>query len=419
MKKLIASASLVAVGASGLQGAYAPGLTRLETAKPWSVSAAVRGFYDDNYATAPNSFTGKKDSFGLELSPAAAINIPLEQTYLGASYVYTMRYYEGRPNHHFDHTHEATLKLDHRFSERYRIRFEDAFAYSEEPSVIEPVGTVQSVFTRTDASAVRNRATIDGEIQLTELLGLRPGYDNLWYNFLDSGAGSRSASLDRVEHTFRLDGTYHVQEHMIALVGYAFRIRDFSSSEHLTTDPNSLRGTDRDSKSHTGYVGADWAVTSQLNASAKGGVQLTTYDTLKGSDEVSPWVDLNATYTYLPGSYVQLGIRHDRSATDVVGNGTAGDIVKDIEATTVYGSVNHRITRELTASVLGQFQHGSFNGGSFNGNTENWLGVGLNVEYRFNPNFAVEAGYNFDRLDSDLGRSYTRNRIFLGASATF
>ena len=416
MKRIIASAGLVAVGATGLQAAYAPGLTPLETAKPWSVSATVRGFYDDNFATAPSSFTGKKDSFGLEFSPAAAINVPLEQTFLGASYVYTMRYYEGRPNHHFDHSHEATLKLDHRFSERYRLTFNDAFAYSEEPEVIQPTGTALSVFTRTDASALRNRANIELTAQLTELFGLRPGYQNIWYNFLDSGVGSHSAALDRVEHYFHLDATYQAQEHLIALVGYEFGVRDYTSNELLA--PGSVfTGDSRDSQSHKGYVGAEWAMSSQLNASAKVGVQFTTYDSLTGNDEVSPWADLNATYTYLPGSYVQIGIRHDRSATDFVGDAT--DVVRDQETTSLYGSVNHRVTREITASVLGQFQRGTFSGGSFDGDVENFLTLGLNIEYRINPNWAVEGGYNFDRLDSDVGRSFTRNRVYLGASATF
>src|SRR5207249_7461814 len=102
MKKFIASAGLVAVGSTGLHAAYAPGLSPLETAKPWSISASVRGFYDDNFAAVNSSFPGKKDSFGFELSPSASINLPMEQSYLGASYVYTMRYFEGRPNNNFD-----------------------------------------------------------------------------------------------------------------------------------------------------------------------------------------------------------------------------------------------------------------------------------------------------------------------------
>jgi len=417
MKKLIASAGLVAVGATSLQAAYAPGLSPLETAKPWSVSATVRGFYDDNYATAPSSFTGKKSSFGFEFSPSAAINIPLEQTYFGASYIYTMRYYESRPNDNFDQTHEATLKLDHRFSERYKVTVSDAFAYSEEPDVIQPTGAPVSVFTRTDASALRNVANVDFTAQITELFGLRPGYRNIWYNFLDSGPGSRSATLDRVEQYLHLDATYQAAEHLIGLVGYEFGLRNYTSDEEIIAG-SGLTGDVRDSQSHKGYVGVEYAMSSQLNAAAKAGVQYTTYENLSGEDNVSPWFDINATYTYLPGSYAQLGIRVDKAATDVTGF-SGSDLVRDENTTTVYGSVNHRITRELTASLIGQYQYGSFNGGSFDGEVENWFSVGINLEYRINPNWAVETGYNWDRLDSDIGRSFSRNRVYVGASATF
>src|SRR4051812_1136467 len=233
MKKLIASAGLVAFGATGLQAAYAPGLTPLETSKPWSISASVRGFYDDNFATAPSSYTGKIDSFGLEFSPSAAINIPLDQTFFGASYIYTMRWYEGRPNHEFDHSHEANLKLDHRFSERYKVAVNDSFAYSQEPEIIQPTGTPISVFTRTDDSALRNTASIEFTAQITDLFGLRPGYRNIWYDFLDSGPESRSATLDRMEHFLHLDATYQAAEHLIGLVGYEFGIRDYTSKEEV------------------------------------------------------------------------------------------------------------------------------------------------------------------------------------------
>jgi outer membrane scaffolding protein for murein synthesis (MipA/OmpV family) len=44
----------------------------------------------------------------------------------------------------------------------------------------------------------------------------------------------------------------------------------------------------------------------------------------------------------------------------------------------------------------------------------------LNLEYRFNPNWSTEVGYNFDRLDSDLrDRSFTRNRVYAGVRATY
>jgi uncharacterized protein (PEP-CTERM system associated) len=149
------------------------------------------------------------------------------------------------------------------------------------------------------------------------------------------------------------------------------------------------------------------------------GAQYTSYDHLKTSSW-NPYVDVRGTYTYLPGSYVQLGINHTRNATDVVGAGTATDIVKDQESTTLFASVTHRITPRLTGNLLGQFQRSSYSGGSFNSKVDLYLLASVNLEYRINNNWAAEIGYNFDRLDSDLAdRSFSRNRVYGGVRANF
>src|SRR5213592_1856409 len=109
MKKLFASAGLVSLGTVGLQAAYAPGLSPMETAKPWSISATLRGFYDDNYNNAPSNPSNP--------------TFPLEQTYLGAGLLYSMKYYFDRPKNDIDHLTELTLKAEHRLSERYKVSF--------------------------------------------------------------------------------------------------------------------------------------------------------------------------------------------------------------------------------------------------------------------------------------------------------
>ena len=122
MNKLIVSASLVTLGATGLQAAYAPGLSPMETSKPWSVSATLRGFYDDNYNLAPEHTTlggpTAKSSAGFEISPAAKFNMSMEQTYIGIGAVYSLKYYFDRPHPKDDNQIELTLKADHRFSLR-------------------------------------------------------------------------------------------------------------------------------------------------------------------------------------------------------------------------------------------------------------------------------------------------------------
>src|SRR5437773_2749094 len=132
MKKIITSASLAALGALSLQAGtpldrsyYAPNpaLTPQERTKWWSVSATLRGFYDDNYNTSPSkSFVTTIDpatgvatttvvkprhSFGFEVSPAVGVNIPLPQTFIGLSYQYSLRWYEDRKRPKDDQTHQA------------------------------------------------------------------------------------------------------------------------------------------------------------------------------------------------------------------------------------------------------------------------------------------------------------------------
>jgi hypothetical protein len=167
-----------------------------------------------------------------------------------------------------------------------------------------------------------------------------------------------------------------------------------------------------------------------LNASVRGGVQYTEYDNAKWipgmqDDAISPYVDANATWTYMPGSYAQLGVRHTRTATDVgfIGVAAAAAPTLDAEATTVYGSLNQRIAGRLVASLLAQYQHATFQGGRADDLSDDFYLVGLNLSYEINKFLAAEAGYNYDRLESDLdpvaARSYDRNRVYVGIRATY
>jgi hypothetical protein len=107
MRKIIASASLAALSAASVHTAYAQGLSTMEQSKPWSVGLAVRGFYDDNYTTSPSDIS--RDSWGISVSPSASINKVWDQTSLGLSYVYEMRWYEDRESNEADHIQTAKL----------------------------------------------------------------------------------------------------------------------------------------------------------------------------------------------------------------------------------------------------------------------------------------------------------------------
>jgi len=137
---------------------------------------------------------------------------------------------------------------------------------------------------------------------------------------------------------------------------------------------------------------------------------------------VSPYADARASWAYKPGSYLQLGIKHQRNQTDVgtVSQTPGQPPVQDQESTGIYGVVNHRIAPNFTGSVLGQIQRSSFRGGGLDSKIDILGAVGVNFAYQVNAFITAEAGYNYDRLDSDLaGRSFTRNRVYFGLRATY
>ncbi len=194
MRKFFVCAGLALAGTTGLQAAYAPDLNQMETAKLWSVSGTLRGFYDDNYNTAPSGPT-KRDSFGFEVSPSLSLNVPLQQTELGLKYTYGLYYYQdreqlnGRP---IDQTHQLDLWVDHAFTERWQAKVQDTLAVGQEPQLING-GTLY----RTEGNNIHNMGAISLDTQWTRLLGTELSYQNNFYDYQNSGGNFLNPSLCR------------------------------------------------------------------------------------------------------------------------------------------------------------------------------------------------------------------------------
>ena len=428
MKKLITSAGVAAFGVSGLQARDAPGFTRTQTERPWTVSSTIRAFYDDNYRTFPKGMPSS-ETFGFEVSPAVRLALPLGQTFIGTSYNFSGRYFDGRQPDQWDYSHEFDVRLDHRFSERFELNVTDSFVISSEPTVLDSFSGIITAPTRATGGSQRNAANIKFSAQLTRLLGLVLGYGNNLYSYEQTGIGSRSALLDRMEHAANLDVRFQVASQFVGIVGCQYGVSKYSGDTPLymvgtfpgpyTEGPLS---SIRDSQSHYGYVGAEYSFNSKLTGAIRVGIQSTAYDSFSNSS-LSPYVDLSMAYTYKAGCSMQAGFKHSRNSTEIaapVGAGNVGQPTLDQETSAVFGSITHQITRSLTGSLISQYQMSTFNGGAANNGDDNlWL-VGLNFEYRINPHLAVELGYNYDTLESALAnRSFSRNRVYMGVRATY
>jgi hypothetical protein len=411
------------LGAASLHAMYAPELTRLETGKPWTVAASLRGFYDDNWAMQPDWVPGKKGSWGFEARPYIGVNLPMEQSFFGLSYLNSSRWYEARTSNGedaWDFSHQFDLKFDHQFSPRYRLKVNDSFLYSIEPD--ENVTGFVTAPIRSDLSYYRNLGDIDFTGELTRELGFSVGYKNTFYDYTDSGTDSYSARLDRLEHRIPIDLRWQFQPDLVGLVGYQFGLFDYNSGELISGD---LPASSRNAKTHSLYVGGDYDITSQWRASLRVGAQYVTYDDYSSEDQWAPYVDLAVSYFYTVGSHVDLGFKNAMAATDV---STAADGMPTLsqEASSVYFLVSHQFTPKLTGNFLVQHQWSTFHGGAYNDVNEGLLILGLYGNYRINQFLSVEAGYNYSWLDSEImndaglpARSYNRNLLYLGLRAQY
>src|ERR1041385_5063085 len=138
MNKLVASVGLAALGVSTVQTMQAedvPGMTS-SMAKPWSISATLRGFYDDNLNTSTEG-NPKTHAFGVEVSPSVAYQWASPQTHVSLGYIYSFKYYDNTPgdqSRKFDQTHSLNVALEHAFSERHQLVVGDSFVIGDRKS---------------------------------------------------------------------------------------------------------------------------------------------------------------------------------------------------------------------------------------------------------------------------------------------
>jgi hypothetical protein len=429
MKNFFISMGLAVAGTASLHAAYTP--EGGDTSKLWAISATLRGFYDDNYNTAHSDVKG---SFGAEVSPTFSLNVPLSQTEFGMRYTYGLYYYQERQKLRqdpYDQTHQLDLWLDHAFNARWSAKILDSAVVSKEPDLT----TATAVAQRTSQDSIANTATFTLDTVWTRLFSTELSYQNAFYYYLDHGDGviadeianpSLAGLLNRDQNLISLDLKWNVKPTTVLLVGYQYGQNFYTGNEAIGVNPITTKtdfSTVRNSLSHYVYAGVQHAFLENLSGSAKVGAQyVDNYNDFGSPTSIGPYVDASLIYTYAPGSYAQVGVTHslnNATAVSSVSN-TTGRETDSQESSVVYGSVNYQVTSKLTASAVAHFEYDTYDGGSVNNQADQLYNLGLNLSYAFARHFSAEAGYNFDYYTSAIPlQSYTRNRVYLGLTASY
>ena len=464
---------LVAIGACGLRAA--PTDLAGQPSKPWSISASLRGFYDDNIndlgKDASPGTNYSRSSIGFEVNPAATLNLVMEQTIINLSAVYSLKYYENKPMgnaDNYDQTFTFNGSLDHAFSERYRVSVSDSFVIGQEPDMLRQ--DTLNTFHRISGDNIRNYGAINFDAVITPLLSLQLGYANTFYDYAYKGSvefsewaffnghivytpvavynpnsgifeASSAGTMNGIQHTIHLDSRWTIQPETIGIIGVQYTEVDFTGNEPIgaVLNPSGnpyipggplptafIYSDSRNNRGYYGYVGVDHTFNPRLSGSIRVGARYTDFynDVSTSQNGFSPYAMLSAQYMYAPESSVQAGLTYDRSSTDLVGassSSTSIDYTTDADTVSAYISWNHRITPRLYASLLAQFQDSMYNGGTYGSLSEQYYLLGLNFEYRFNHYLSANAGYNYDLLDSPplLNRGFERNKVYMGITARY
>jgi hypothetical protein len=420
MKNFIPSMSALSIGAASL--AVTAALQASEGgAKPWTVRAGVSGFYNDNVYT--RSDLPKVDSFGFEVTPGFSLNLPINdgQTTLGLRYDYLLRYFENREKS-LDHNHVVDASLTHNFNSRYKINVFDSFAQAQEPQQLGAGAGGAGILFRAEGTNFRNIAGFDFTSELAENWSAVTGFRNNLFRF-DNLAFAQS--LDRVEYLPSVNVRYQVAPKSSVGLFYQYGITDYDG-------PGSNVGFVRDVNSHFVAATIDHDFAANLTGSLRGGIQYNDFADvagIKSRDGVSPYVDGQVSYGFLPGSSLTVGVRHQLTATDVgilgaVGGGLFSDPIRGSSATSARLGVSHSFTPKLVGSINGLYQMGNFIGGGpgVDGKSDSYASGDVTLSYRITQNISTRVSYAHDRVDSDLVndlREFARNRVFLGVNFTY
>ncbi|HVM48569.1 MAG TPA: outer membrane beta-barrel protein [Candidatus Acidoferrum sp.] len=438
MKKIVASVGMIALGATSVQ-ALDSGMVS-DNGRFWSVSASLRGFYDDNINTLPNNATLPpgyyRDSWGFEVSPAIFLSFPLDQTSIGLSYVYDFKYYENKPlgqSENYDMTHVFNVAINHAFSERYQISVKDSFALGQEPDLLR-AGNTYNTFQRIPGDNLRNYGVINFSAQLTPLFGLELGYANTLFKYadhtvtLDSTGNivpSTAGLLNTMDQTVHLDGRFQIQPQTIGVIGYQFRSLTYTEDQPIGGNvlmPFTLVKSDiRNVDANYGYIGLDHNFRPDLTGSFRLGGAYNDYVNNSSQNNWSPYALVSLRYTYNPGSYFEAGFTYDFTS----GNNFSvaylnNSVTMGAYAASLYGSLHHQITGKLAGTLMVQYQNDQYYGGTLNNQSQEYFLAYIGLSYQFNPYISAEIGYDYDNVWGDIPQqNYDRNRVYLGVTASY
>jgi len=401
------TASLIVLGLfiGGLAHAVYEPSPLSDPSRRWSVDLGISGGYDDNIHSRPDNDPNKQSSGTMILNPRLAINIPLDQTFIGLRYSYDWIYYFDRAHagdeyeEEYDQNHTVDLIFSHRFTPRFQLDITDNFRRGLSPALTE-IGGIPNPRPETGDYFFNNLSTTF-TYNLTRVWTLNIFNSWEYWSYDDSTQQDRNIYSPGIGVNYLLSP--------VTTLGLNLRV---GLVDYDDPGPNDQKN----SVSETVYLFLSHLFNPQLSIQLSAGGSYTEM----GDDHTSgsPYASGSLTYRYSQNGTVSIGASYFLYTSDQYGYRTSDTVATFLQCT-------HAITPKLTARLNLTFLHSEFNDPDFtipSGTpepSEDAWRVTVGASYSFTRWFFAEANYEFAHSSGVGAGSYDRNRFWAGVRFTY
>jgi hypothetical protein len=365
---------------------------------PFKLTANVRTGYDDNVATS-NQF--KQGSWFTNNGLAATYNFGDSRTSMSLEAGFGFTYYfedvhvPGVSSPQYDIDTSLKLALSHKASARLTLNLDARISYESEPDF-------------TIAQGINSRA---GNYFFTQ--------DKFTANYLWSPrfATATSYTLGALHYDDDIVGSF--ENRWENTFGNEFRFLLAPTSTLVAEyrfEVISYQEASQNSQTHFALAGFDHSFDPRLTVSVRGGAEFRDYES--DGSTTGPYFEGTLNYSVAKRTMISWTNRYGIEEADALLSQGRNTFRTGLSA-------RHEFTPKISATLGVNYEHDDYqsltqSGFTIPGFTEQVADVAFSVRYSVTRYFALEAGYNYTDVWSDIpSREYTRNRVWGGMSVTF
>lgn len=365
-------------------------------ALPFHVTATVRGGYDDNTLT---TAVNRQSSYFTSADIGLSYDFGNSRTRLSLTSGVGVTYYFDRPGRDYDYNANLSLAVTHKATPRLTLSASALATYQAEPDFSLNIGT-----NRQSGNFFYTSDRVTAAYQWAPKFSTATSYTFAAVKYENSAIGF---SEDRIENTFGNEFRFLLLPTTTAVAEVRFQIVSYEDIA-------------RDSTSEFLLAGVDHSFNPRFNISLRGGVEFRQIE--NSDDRTSPYFEGTLNYSLGRRTSVSWTNRYALEQPDVVGAATRETFRTGLQ-------VKYGITPRLSSSLgffyqhdenKGSTQNGLLAGGASDNFAEDSFSLSLGAAYQITRYLSVDAGYSWSEVYSEIAlREYSRNRYYLGLSATF